>query len=147
MNNAAVVLARADVRRLVKGFDSELERWWDTHGALIIGNECASAVVMTYYHPLTFHLPGGTYTPDFKHILADGRVVLIEVKALILKTKYVDLADGTSEAKQVHNSRAQYGYRDARAKLRAAASIYPCFLWVEARIGKRGAYEIEFING
>ncbi len=141
-----VVVARVDVRKLLPAFDSENERWWHTHGALIIGNEFDCPVALTHYHAHTWHLPGGTYTPDFTHILDDGRLVVVEVKALILKNKIIDHADGTSEVKQVSNNRVQHGYRDARTKLRTAAACYPWATWVEARIGKRGDYELEIIN-
>lgn len=141
-----VTLARADVAKLLPQLKSAEERWWDTHGALIIGNEFDSAVVATYYEKVSFKVPGGSYTPDFMHVLADGRMVYVEVKALILKTKIIDRRDGTSEVKQVHNSRAQHGYREARSKLRAAAECYPFYIWVEARVGKRGEHELEIIN-
>ncbi len=141
-----LILARADVRKLMPTFRSAEERWWHTHGALVIGNEFGADVLRTFYEPASWAIPGGTYKPDWLHVLADGRLVFVETKALILKNKIIDRADGTSEVKQVHNSRAQHGYRDARLRLRSAAECYGFFVWVEARIGKHGEHEIEIIN-
>ncbi len=142
----AVVLARADVRKLMPAVKSHEEAWWQTHGALYVANEFGCAVAVTLYEPASWSIPGGSYKPDFLHMLADGRMVFVEVKALILKDKVITRRDGTAEVKQVHNSAAQHGYRDARLRLRAAAEVYPYFVWCEARIGKRGAFEFEIIN-
>lgn len=145
--DATLILARADVSRLLPRFDSDIEAWWERNGALILGNELECGVARTEYHPMTFLLPGGGYTPDFLHILTDGRLVFVETKALILKTKFTEGQDGTVTAKQVHNSRAQKGYRDTRTKLRAAAELHPWALWAEVRVGKRGGeWELEFIQ-
>lgn len=116
--------ARARLLALIPAFDSEGERWWQQYGALLLGDEAGSAVVWTQYHPLTFRLPGGSYTPDFLHILADGRIVLVEVKG----------------------SKQQKGYRDARSKLRAAAEVYGWLVWYEAIIGRNGCEVLELIE-
>ena len=78
----------------------------------IIEGATGQAVVLTMYEPVTFHIPGSNYTPDFLHILADGEQCFVEVKG----------------------SKAQRGYRDARAKLRAAADVFPFYSWFEVRI-------------
>jgi len=117
------VIARANLAALLPRYDSQAEVWWATHGALLIADELNTAVALTEYHALTWHVPGGSYTPDFTHILADGRLVQVEIKG----------------------SRAQRGYRDARSKLRAAASRYPWATWFEARLDGRGGFELELI--
>lgn len=119
----AALVARANVANLLPRFDSNAEAWWDTYGAPIIADELGCAVTLSQFHPLTFHLPGGNYTPDFLHILTDGRLVLVEVKG----------------------SQQQKNYRDARSKLRAAAAIYPWATWYEVR-GCGGDFEMELIE-
>ena len=116
--------ARADLTALLPQYDSAGERWWATYGPLLIASDAHQPVALTQHHALTFTLPGGRYTPDFLHILADGRLVLVEVKG----------------------SRRQSNYRDARSKLRAAAELYPWAAWVEARVDGRGACEIEWLR-
>jgi hypothetical protein len=117
------LVARANLAALVPVYDSKAEEWWATYGALLLADELAQAVSLTLYHPLTFHLPGGSYTPDYCHILADGTMVVIEVKG----------------------SKMQKNYRDARAKLRAAADVYRWLTWYEARVDGRGGFELERI--
>jgi hypothetical protein len=127
--------ARANLAALLPHYDSHLEAWWAVYGPLLMANELRQAVALSLYHPLTFHVPGGAYTPDFLHILAeDGALVAVEVKALIV--------DGAGK----NNSRAQRGYRDARTKLRAAADVYRWLIWYEARIGAHDAVELERIT-
>lgn len=104
------LIARADVDRLSVKYDSRLEEEWASSGPLWMSAELKRRIVVTYYHPLTFHLGGQNYTPDFLHIADDGRMVFVECKG----------------------SRKQKGYRDARAKLRVAAAQYPCFTFYEA---------------
>jgi hypothetical protein len=129
------LLVRVNLAALVPAFDSREEEWWNTHGYLLIGNEFGCDVIKTDYHGLTFHLDGERYTPDFAHVLADGRLVIVEIKAgtpndngkLVCKTK---------------------NYRDARSKLRAAAERFGWLaVWVEARINvRREWFEIETIS-
>ena len=69
--------------------------------------EYGEAVVLTMYEPMAFYLPGGRYKPDFMHILESGSILFVEVKG----------------------STKQRGYRDSRAKLRAAAEVFPFFYW------------------
>lgn len=142
-----LIEARANVEALMPKYDSKAEEWWASQGHFLLGDEVGCQVVLTQYHPLTFHVPGGNYTPDFLHILADGRLCVIEIKALILKNKVISNDDGTHTVKQVHNSGAQRGYRDARAKLRAAATIFGWATWYEVRIARPGVFELERIDG
>jgi len=118
------LLARADVSALIPQYDSKAEEWWAAWGEWLIGSEVEGEVVETYYHPLTFHLAGESYTPDFLHLLADGRLVLVEIKG----------------------STKQKGYRDARSKLRAAAVMYPWVTWYEALVGRGGWEKLERIR-
>ncbi len=118
------IVARANVAHLAPAYDSQGEQWWANYGALLLAAELGAPVVLTQYHPLTFHLPGGSYTPDFMHIMADGRLVVIEVKG----------------------SRKQPNYRDARSKLRAAQALYPWATWYEARIARQTCEALELIG-
>lgn len=118
------LLARANVAALLPRYDSGAEAWWSQYGPLLLGDELGAAVVLTQYHPLTVHLPGGSYTYDFQHILTNGTYVNVEVKG----------------------SKAQKGYRDPRAKLRAAAALRPFEMWYEVRCDGKGAFELERIG-
>ena len=120
----ATITALANVQALMPRYDSDSEEWWASYGALLLGDEAGSPVALTQYHALTLHLPGGSYTPDFLHILADGRLVVVEVKG----------------------SQKQRGYRDARAKLRAAADLYRWATFYEARIARGSCDVLEVIE-
>lgn len=129
------LVARARLTGLIPQYESAAEGWWAVYGAPLIADELRQPVALTLYHPLTYHLPGGTYTPDFLHILRDGWLVAVEIKALITDR------DGKP------NNRVQKGYRDARSKLRAAAEIFHWLIWYEARVGPRGeGFELERIT-
>jgi hypothetical protein len=118
-----VIEAKANITRLVDPYRSKAERDWSNLGPVILPDELGGSVVVTHYEPMTIHLPGGKFTPDFLHILNDGRLVFCEVKG----------------------SKRQKNYRDARSKLRAAACIHPWATWIEAR-QSRGGWELELIN-
>jgi hypothetical protein len=105
--------ARANLAALVDPYRSNAERDWARLGALILSNEFGELVLLTLYEPVTLRLPGGSYRPDFLHILEDGRTLFVEVKG----------------------SKKQKGYRDARSKLRAAAEIFSFWTFCEARGG------------
>jgi hypothetical protein len=117
------IMARANLAALIPQYDSKAEEWWAQYGPLLMADELRQSVVLTQYHALTFHIPGGSYTPDFLHILADGTQVQVEVKG----------------------SKQQRNYRDARSKLRAAADVFRWLTWYEVRVGARGAFELERI--
>lgn len=119
-----LVPARADLARLVSPYRSKTEAAWANVNALWVGEWFQTPVLETRYEPLTFHVPGGSYTPDFMNLLADGRIVFVEVKG----------------------STHQKNYRDARAKLRAVRDLYPWFYWCEARPVGRGNWEFEEIR-
>lgn len=118
------ILARADVTRLLPNYDSHAEEWWARYGNLLLAHDLGCPVVLTEYHPWTWNLPGNHYTPDFLHILEDGRLVCVEVKG----------------------SKSQKNYRDARSKLRLAADLFRWLTWIEARVDGRGGCEIEVIT-
>jgi hypothetical protein len=113
-----------DIAALLPRYDSAAEEWWARYGALLLASELGQEIVLTQYHPMTFHLPGGTYTPDFLHVSGDGKLYIIEIKG----------------------SRAQKNYRDARAKLRAAADLYRWATFYEALIGRNGCQDLEKIT-
>ena len=116
MTRAVAKIPRTD------GYRSDAERAWANQGAHYLAMEYACPVAVTYYEPFTIKLPGGKYTPDFLHILANGTIVFVEIKG----------------------SRKQPNYRDARSKLRAAAEIHPWADWIEA-VGS-SHFEIERIK-
>lgn len=82
------------------------------------------------YEAIKFQLPGGLYTPDFyiKAELPDGTRALIQV--------------------EIKGSKSQKGYRSSRQKLRAAASLYPEFIWLTVVMdrGLGRIAEIEVMN-
>jgi hypothetical protein len=120
------IQARADLAALLPAFDSKAEAWWERCGSLLIMGELDQRVALTQYHPVTFRLPGGSYTPDFLHILADGRLVFVEIKG----------------------STHQKNYRDARSKLRATAELYAWATFYEAivSISSQGCEKLERIS-
>ena len=108
---------------IADGYKSDVERAWATTGAHYLMTLYLCPVAVMYYEPLSVNLPGGRYTPDFLAIMENGLLVFVECKG----------------------SKSQRGYRDARAKLRAAAALCPWAEWVEAR-GGGGRFEVEVIN-
>lgn len=102
--------ARANLQNLIPRYKSKAEEDWSVFGPMFLYDEFDERVQIMHYEPVTFNIPGGQYKPDFLAILQSGRVVIIEVKA----------------------SKKQRNYRDARSKLRAAASLFPFFTFVEA---------------
>jgi len=99
---------------------SAAEDRWESEGSIILQAHTELTTLAMRYEPVRFRIPGGHYTPDFMHILADRTIAFVEIKA----------------------SRKQKGYRDARSKLRAAAELYPWFHWFEARLTRDG-WEVE----
>jgi len=121
------LLAKAMLEAVMPRYRSRAEAVWASMGRFIIENELDLEVILTRYEPLGFNLPGGRYTPDFLYIHEDGTLTLVEVKA----------------------SSKQKGYRDSRAKLRAAAAVFPWCRWFMAtRIPDRqgGGWKLEQIN-
>ena len=117
------VSALADVALLVPKYKSKAEEYFAQYGWLVVGDELGQRIAWMQYEPMTFHLPGGKYTPDFLLITDTGRMVFVEVKG----------------------SNKEKGYRDARSKLRAAASLHPWATWYEWR-GGRGDWALELIK-
>lgn len=102
--------AKADLDALIPKYKSNAEREWASLGNAILQDHFDTPVAYQHYEPVRFAIPGGKYTPDFLHVLEDGRIVFVEVKG----------------------SKKQRGYRSSRQKLRAAAEMYPFFTWVQA---------------
>ena len=109
MTNA---IAIADVAKLIDHYDSREEEEWARQGMLWVRSLLGRTVAALFYHPLTLHLAGESYTPDWMCIFSDGRIAFFEIKG----------------------SKKQKGYRDARSKLRAAAALFPCFAFYEALV-------------
>ena len=118
------MIARAQLARLVSPYRSKAEEAWAGIGALWVGDWFKQAVAKELYEPMSFNLPGGSYTPDFLYFLADGTHVFCEVKG----------------------SKQQKNYRDARSKLRAAAELHPWYNWTQATQAGRGAWDFEEIE-
>lgn len=102
---------------------SSLERRWQESGRAEIEKKFGPVCVMLYEW-VSFKLPGGSYTPDFNYLLADGCWVHVEVKG----------------------SRMQSNYRDARSKLRAASTLNPWYTFVEVRPEKGGMWTLEVVK-
>ena len=117
------LVARGDVASLIPRYRSGAEADFARIGLALMGSYCECDVAVMTYEPEAFNLPGGHYTPDFRCILTDGRIVFIEIKG----------------------SREQKGYRDARSKLRAAAALNPWYTWYEV-ICCRGQWNVERIK-
>ena len=117
------VTAVADVAAMFPAYKSKDEAAWAGEGMTVLLGELHSHTAVQLYEPVTFNLPGNRYTPDFQHLLEDGRIVYVEIKG----------------------SKHQKGYRDARSKLRAAAELHPWFTWIEAR-QERGSWIVEVIK-
>lgn len=110
------------LRMQEKPYKSDTERRWSLVGMTVVGAFFGGLPALEMYEPVTFHIPGGSYTPDFMYILPTGQTVFVEVKG----------------------STKQKNYRDARAKLRASADIYRMFTFCEVR-PERGTWTVEVI--
>lgn len=113
---------KIDVSTLSPEYRSRAERDFANLGAAILGARFGVAVLEMRYEAVKFHIPGGTYTPDFLAVLKTGQILLIEIKG----------------------SRRQKNYRDARSKLRAAAECYPWWTWCEC-VAQDG-YRVEVVK-
>jgi len=96
-------------------YKSDRERLFARFGPAILEHDYGRKVFEMRYEPETFHVPGGSYTPDFRVVFEDGLVAFVEVKA----------------------NKNQRNYRDARSKLRAAAELNQIYTWIEARVTLR----------
>lgn len=92
--------------------ESREEVRWLSEGIPILERHFGMPVLLERSKAVSFRLPGGVYTPDFMYILEDGRRIHVEVKG----------------------SRFQPNYRDARSKVRTAATLYWFDTFCEARI-------------
>ena len=101
--------ATANVKELIPVYKSNCERRFADLGPTLLGAHFGAECLVLLYEPLRFKIPGGSYTPDWLCLLADGRIILVETKG----------------------SKRQRNYRDARSKLRAAAEVYSWWTFVE----------------
>lgn len=118
-----VNLPAREVLKFATRARSKAEVNWYNVGKTIIADELQTPVLFAGYEWLSFKLPGGEYTPDWDYVMGDGRLVIVEVKT----------------------SKFQAGYRDARSKLRAAATLNPWFTFYEA-MQERGGFILELIQ-
>lgn len=91
--------------------ESREEVRWRSEGIPQIEQHFGLKVVVDRSKAYSFKLPGGVYTPDFFYILEDGQRVHVEVKG----------------------SKRQPNYRDARSKIRIAATLYWWDVFCEVR--------------
>lgn len=92
-------------------YDSRIEEEWHNSGSIYLVHYFNQNCIRTDYQPITFNLPGKiSYTPDFLHILADGRVIICEIK----------------------NSPKNKGYQTTLNKIKTAQEIYPYFIYIIA---------------
>lgn len=92
-----------------------------------IEEETKKLIHFAGYEWVTFSLPGGSYTPDWSFLMDDNTWVRVEVKA----------------------SRMQPGYKDARSRLRATASLNPWDAFYEFRMNTKaegGGWALEKIR-
>ena len=124
---AKMITAKALLDFTQDRYKSVYEEIWASEGALLIADLFITPVAITLYEPISFHVPGGRYTPDFQHILQTGEIVFVEIKA----------------------TRFQKNFRDAHSKLRAAAEVYPYYHWILAFAPHRTtpAWSLEQIGG
>jgi hypothetical protein len=103
--------------------ESREEQRWQVMGVPLIEKHYGQKVVLWKPKAVMYQLPGGRYSPDFYYILEDGLRVSVETKG----------------------SPFQHGYKDARAKIRAAATLYwfDRFMMV---MWKEGAWQLEEIE-
>jgi len=99
------------------------EKRWLIMGVPLIENHFSQKVVLWKPKVISYQLPGGRYTPDFYYILEDGTRLNIEVKG----------------------SKYQRGYKDARNRMRTAATLYwfDVFMMV---ISEAGTWQLELIE-
>src|SRR5690349_20611381 len=105
-------IAIADVAKLMDYYDSREEEEWVRQGMRWTRSLLGRTVAAMFYHPLTLHLAGESYTPDWMCIFNDGRMAFIEI----------------------NGSQNQTLHRDTRSKLREAAALFPCFAFYEALV-------------
>lgn len=91
--------------------ESSVEAKWLPFSLVVITRKFPEmgGVFLERIRPVSFHLPGGIYTPDFYYLMNDGSRIVVEVKG----------------------SKFQSNYRDARGKLRAAATLNPDHVFCE----------------
>lgn len=101
---------------------SDVEMKYRLFGKALVEKQTGRKVVFSGYEWFSFRLPGGTYKPDWCYLLDTGQWAIVEVK----------------------QSKFARGYRDQRAKLRAAATLNPWFLFYEIR-PEKGEWTVEHI--
>lgn len=125
--------AKLDV--IVRGFakfmlpaESSVEAKWLLFSRSVIEGNFpeTGGMFLERIRPISFHLPGGVYTPDFYYIMRDGTRIVVEVKG----------------------SKFQPNYRDARGKLRAAATLNPDFIFAEVMPNKecKNGWSVEVVE-
>lgn len=107
---------------LLKSESLEEQRWQVLAKALL-EEHYKMKIVLWKPKAMGFVLPGGTYKPDFFYIFEDGTRLHVDVKG----------------------NRFQKGYRDARAKMRASATLY----WFDrfmVAVWDKGTFALEQID-
>jgi len=118
---------KGDVRNwmsFIQAARSQAEVDWQSIGTHVIQDMYGKQVAFVGYEWESYKIPGGSYTPDFLYIFTTGERVCVEVKG----------------------SKMQASYRDARARLRVAASLNPWIIFIEADKDKQQGWKIETIK-
>lgn len=105
------------LRRFAKFFlaaESREELKWKMVARNVLAEHFTTSVEFERVKPVSFNLPVGQYTPDFQYTMSDGMVIYVEVKG----------------------SKFQPNYRDARARLRASATLFPEHTFLEVMPNK-----------
>ena len=119
-------LALKGFARFLLKAESAQEIKWLKFATTVIKETFKSDVIITKPKPCSFNLPANSYTPDFLHILKDGRRVYVEVKG----------------------SEFQPGYRDSIAKLRMTATLYyyDIFILVMPDVKEPNGWKVKIIE-
>lgn len=112
-----------DLLKFFKPSSSGTEQKWSGYLGSAAIEDKFGPIIFVGYNWFSFKLPGGFYTPDYCYFLESGQWVIVEIKG----------------------SKRQANYRDARSKLRAAATLNPWHIFVEA-MPKDGVFQLEIIK-
>ena len=100
-------------------------KWEETYATELVMRKHAGLIKAYWYHPWTFRLPGG---------------VRLEIDFLIEHPLGLERKLQIMEIKGWHKN-----IREAMAKLKIAAAIWPCFQWTIGRREKGGGWSEEDI--
>lgn len=115
-------MLRRTAKFLLKA-ESREELRWREQGRVAVESFFDQPVALQRFKSHSFHIPGGTYTPDAQYILRDGTRVYVEIKG----------------------SPFQAGYEASLLRLRAAATLFYEDVFVHAIRKGGGVWELEIV--